>query len=96
MNFVKSGHIGFVSLINKAILKYVAEGILQPSDLGYNGPWEQFCDYDEIEKDYKMYPEHEVKRARLSVCNLRKQNITKSSESLSLLALCKYGHEVNM
>lgn len=44
-------------------------------DIGYMGTWERFCNPEEIEKDFAIYPHHhQLMLTRHTICELRRQN----------------------
>ena len=46
-------------------------------DLGYNGTWKSFCDPEEIDKEFPVYPErelHELRIMRFVLCGMKKHN----------------------
>ena len=56
-------------------------------DLGYMGTWDRFCDPEEIEKEFTLYPHyHGLMQIRNTICDLRRQNlINRDAILLSLI-----------
>lgn len=58
-------------------------------DIGYDGTWEQFCNPEEIEKDFCHHPKHELRKVRIIICQLKKENKINRA-ALPALAVYKY------
>lgn len=58
-------------------------------DIGYDGTWEQFCNREQIDKDFAFYLEHELRTLRYLICDMIAENEI-SKKSMSPFIAYKY------
>ena len=57
--------------------------------LGYDGSWEKFCFFRNIREEFSYYPEHELKKLRILLCQIWEQKKF-DAQSRAVSAVYKY------
>jgi len=57
--------------------------VIELCDVGYEGSWKTFCDPYEINKEFSVYPEHDLKNIRKIICKLKQSNLLNRGSMLA-------------
>ena len=65
-------------------------------DLGYyEGDWEKFCDRLDLYEEFRYFPEHELRKIRIVVCQRVLEEKKFDKETMAACALYKYALTVS-
>ena len=64
------------------------------TDVGFNGTWDEFCNYDKQVEEFSGFPDHDAMRIRRLLCQM-KDNDKINRQSLSVFGAYKYCESVS-